>query len=198
MRSHHAALPYAEVSAAIRKVSLSTASPETRLAFEFMVLTAARSGEVRAADWSEVDWDTRTWVVPAVRMKASREHRVPLSGWALEVLRDAWPLTGGEGLVFPGKSGAVASDMLFTSLLRRLDIPAVPHGFRSSFRDWVAEQTPTPWAVAEAALAHRIGNSTEQAYMRSDLFERRRELMDAWADYLKQGVDRPGRRLLNY
>ena len=186
VKSHHAALPYTGVQAALHKVRLSTSLPSTKLALEFMVLTAARSGEVRAAEWSEFDWNNWTWIVPAERMKASREHRVPLSNRAMDVLRDACMLTSGEGLVFPAKGGAILSDMTFTGLLRRLEIPAVPHGFRSSFRDWVAEQTATPWAVAEAALARTIGNSTEQAYMRSDLFERRRVLMEDWAHYLTQ------------
>ncbi len=150
-----------------------------------MVLTASRAGEVRHADWSEIDFESATWIVPASRMKAAREHRVPLSDKALEILRDAWDLTGGEGLILPAKrSGAALTDMAFNVLLRRLEIPAVAHGFRSSFRDWAAECSGEAWAVCESALAHNVGNGVEQAYMRSDLFEQRRALVQAWADYI--------------
>ena len=156
-----------------------------RLCFEFLVLTASRSGEVRNADWSEIDWDTATWTIPAAKMKAEREHRVPLSDRAMEILRDAWALSGPDGCIFPGpRSGAPISDMGLTQLLRREKIDAVPHGFRSSFRNWAAEKSGASWAVCEASLAHSIGSSTEQAYMRSDLLDQRRELMQAWADYV--------------
>ena len=124
-------------------------------------------------------------------MKARRPHRVPLSARAMEILREASELDYGHGLIFPAaRGGRPASEMTYTALLRRLEIPAVPHGFRSSFRDWVIEQTSTPWAVAEAALAHNVGNSTEAAYMRSDLFDQRRALMDTWADYVTGGTGR--------
>ena len=185
LKEHHKALPYADVPAALRKVRLSPSHTLTRLAFEFMVLTASRAGEVRHADWSEIDFESATWIVPAARMKARREHRVPLSDKALEILRDAWDLTGGDGLVFPAKrSGQALTDMAFNILLRRLEIPAVPHGFRSSFRDWAAECSGATWAVCESALAHNVGNGVEQAYMRSDLFQQRRQLMQQWADYI--------------
>lgn len=186
LKEHHRALPYQDVAAALRKVRLSTAYPLTKLGFEFLTLTAARSGEVRLATWNEVDWDSRTWVVPAHRMKTGKEHRVPLSDKALEILRDAWEISGQEcGLIFPAhRSGKAMTDMTLTALLRRLEIDAVPHGFRSTFRDWLAECTGASWAVCESALAHNVGNSTEQAYMRSDLFEQRRELMQQWADYI--------------
>ena len=193
LKEHHRALPYAQVPCAVERVRESTASGSTKLAFEFLVLTASRSGEVRAADWTEVDWESATWEVPAARMKARRPHRTPLSGRAIEILRQALELNDGQGLIFPGmRSGKTASEMVFTALLRRLEIPAVPHGFRSSFRDWVIEQTSTPWAVAEAALAHNVGNSTEAAYMRSDLFEQRRALMGRWAEYVTGGTDTEG------
>ena len=185
LKEHHRALPYAQVPGVVRRVRESTAGISTKLAFEFLVLTAGRSGEVRAADWSEVDWEAATWEIPAARMKARRPHRVPLSGRAIEILRQALELIDGQGLIFPAaRSGRPSSEMVFTALLRRLEIPAVPHGFRTSFRNWVAECTATPWAVGEAALAHNIGNSTEAAYMRSDLLDRRRALMDAWAAYV--------------
>ena len=146
------------------------------------MLTAARSGEVRQAEWCEVDWTKQSWDVPALRMKARRSHRVPLSTRSVAVLQAAWEISGPDGLIFPaGPGDRTASDMTFTALLRRLDIPAVPHGFRSSFRNWVEECTETPWSVAESALAHNIGNATQAAYMTSDLFEQRRELMERWA-----------------
>lgn len=185
LKEHHRALPYAQVPEAVRKVRESTAIVSTKLAFEFLVLTASRSGEVRTADWSEVDWASATWEVPATRMKTRRSHRVPLSDRNMEILRQAWDLGDGQGLIFPGtRGGRPASVMVFTVLLRRLEIPAVPHGFRTSFRNWVAECTSAPWAVGEAALAHNVGNSTEAAYMRSDLFDQRRVLMDQWAAYV--------------
>ena len=191
LKQHHPALPYAKVPAAVVLVRESNADVPTKLAFEFLVLTAGRSGEVRDAEWGEIDWESATWEVPASRMKANRPHRVPLSGRTMEILRQAAELSGRQGLIFPGiREGVPLSSMTFTNLLRRLGIPAVPHGFRSSFRDWVIEQTSTSWAVAEAALAHNVGNSTEAAYMRSDLFDQRRTLMDAWAGYIANGVDR--------
>ena len=185
LKEHHKALRYADVPATIRMVRRSNARPLMRLCFEFLVLTASRSGEVRGADWSELDWDDCLWTIPAERMKAGREHRVPLSDRAMEILRDAWALSGPDGCIFPGpRSGAPISDMGLTQLLRREKIDAVPHGFRSSFRDWTIERTSTPWAVCEAALAHNVGNAVEAAYMRSDLLAQRRELMQQWADYI--------------
>ena len=193
LKEHHQALPYVQVSAVVSQVRQSTASLSTRLAFEFLVLTASRSGEVRAAEWSEIDWDSGTWEIPASRMKARRPHRVPLSTGATTILWQAWELTGGRGLIFPAtRSGKPASEMVFTSPPRRLEIPAVPHGFRTSFRNWVAKRTAVPWAVAEAALAHNVGNSTEAAYMRSDLFQQRRTLMQVWSDHIASGIDMEG------
>ena len=185
MKAHHRAVAYAEVPAVLRKVGLSTAYPLTKLAFRLAVLTAARSGEVRYADWTEIDWESATWTIPAAKMKAEREHRVPLSDQAMEVLRDAWAFSGPEGLIFPApRSGKAMSDMTLLAILRRLKIDATVHGFRSSFRVWAAECSGASWAVCEASLAHSIGSSTEQAYMRSDLLASRRELMQAWADYV--------------
>ena len=190
VKNHHAALPYGEVPAALRKVRESTADPVTKLSFEFLVLTAARSNEARLAEWCEIDRESRTWTIPAARMKARREHRVPLAGRALEVLSEARDLKGQySGLVFPARSGKPLSNMVYVALLRRLGIPAVAHGFRSSFKDWCIEQTDTPWVVGEAALAHTLGNSTEAAYARSDLFQRRRGLMHAWAEFLAADAD---------
>ena len=180
------ALAYEEVADCIAKVKASRrASASSKLALEFPVLTAARSAEVRKAKWDEIDVEGATWTVPAERMKANREHRVPLSGRALEVLAEAAELSDGSGLVLPGaRSGPPLSENTHAKLLRELRFDAVTHGFRSSFRDYAAEQTHTPHAVMEAALAHTIKNKAEAAYARSDLFEKRRELMTSWADYL--------------
>ena len=149
-------------------------------------MTASRPGEARNALWSEIDVESRTWTIPSERMKADREHRVPLSTQTMEILAEARSLDDGSDLVFPSRSGRPLSDMTHRKLLRTLDIDCVPHGFRSSFRDWAAEKTDAPHAVMEAALAHVVGDSTEAAYFRSDLFERRRTLMDQWAEYLAE------------
>ena len=185
----HRALPHAEVADAIARVRASRAWVGTKRCFEFIALTAARSGEARGAVFEEIDFETRTWTVPAGRMKARKEHRVPLSGRAVEVLREAEADTGGgSGLVFPSRSGKPLNDVTLSKLLRELGIAAVPHGFRSSFRDWASERTDVPEAVAEAALAHVAGDQTVVAYARSDLFERRRGLMERWARYLQGGT----------
>jgi integrase len=183
-RAHHRALHYTEVPAVIGAVRSSGALPVTRLSLEFLVLTAARSGEVRLAAWEEMDPEARTWVISAGRMKARREHRVPLPNRALTILEEAQPLGCLSGLVFPAASGKPLSNMTHGKLLRKLGVDCVPHGFRSSFRDWASEQTDTPHAVMEAALAHTVPNAVEAAYARSDLFDRRRELMGAWEAYL--------------
>jgi integrase len=186
VKNHFEALNYSKVPEAVARVRECNADLVTRLSFEFLVLTATRSGEVRLASWSEIDEESRTWTIPAERMKARREHRVPLSSRARGILLEVKELEGQEGgLIFPGgRQGRPLSNMTHLLVLRRLEIPAVPHGFRSSFRDWVIEQTNVPWAVGEAALAHNLGNSTETAYARSDLFDKRRELMEAWAAFV--------------
>ena len=170
VRKHMCALPHGEVAAAIATVQKSQASKSTKLAFEFLVLTAARSGEVRGAKWDEIDLVKKRWLIPAERMKAKREHSVPLSPRAVQILKSARPLQNASGLVFPSPRGRVLSDMTLSKVLRDLGIPAVPHGFRSSFRDWARELTDHPREVAEAALAHAIRNKVEAAYARSDLF----------------------------
>lgn len=195
VKNHFEALHYSEVPAAMAKVRESNFDLITRLSLEFLVLTAARSSEVRLSRWSEIDLTTNTWTIPAERMKARREHRVPLSqrarGILLEVQQgDSQGSEQETGLVFPGgRRGGPLSNMTHIQVLRRLEIPAVPHGFRSSFRDWVIEQTETPWVVGEAALAHNLGNSTEMAYARTDLFDKRRELMEAWDRFLDRDSD---------
>ena len=184
LRAHFRALHYTGVPAAIGAIRRSGALLVTKLSLEFLVLTAARSGEVRLASWEEMDLEARTWVISAGRMKAGREHRVPLQDRALAILEEAQPLGCRSGLVFPAASGNPLSDMTHGKLLQRLGVDCVPHGFRSSFRDWAAEQTDAPHAVMEAALAHIVSNAVEAAYARSDLFDRRRRLMDAWESYL--------------
>ena len=179
---HQRALPHREVGAALETVRRSKAQTSTKLAFEFLVLTAARSGEVRMMTWDEVQGEDGLWTVPASRMKAGREHRVPLSGRAVEVLAEAEELRENE-FVFPSARGRCMSDNTISKLLRDLGIDAVPHGFRSSFRDWCGESGQSR-ELAEAALAHTIRNKAEAAYARTDLLERRRELMEGWSDYL--------------
>ena len=184
---HFPALPHREVASAVEAVRGSRARPVVKLAFEFLVLTAGRSGEVRGAEWRELDAAAGRWTIPATRMKAKREHRVPLCGRAVEVLAEARGLGGGGGLAFPTSRGRQLKDMALSGLLKDLEIAAVPHGFRSSFRDWAAEETDHPREVVEAALAHTVRSPVEAAYARSDLFERRRRLMDDWAGYLGVG-----------
>ena len=179
---HHRALPHGEVGAAIKKVRQSGAYRATVLAFEFIVLTACRSGEVRGARWKEVDLSKATWTIPSKRMKTRREHRVPLSKRALEVLNEVLKFADGSGLVFPSPSGRTLSDSTISKLIRENGIPAVPHGFRSSFRDWCGD-TGAAREVAEACLAHTV-KGVEGAYFRSDMFARRRELMGHWANYI--------------
>ena len=149
---------------------------------EFVVLTAARSGEARGATWSEIDLEARTWTVPGQRMKAGVEHRVPLSDAAVDLLR-ALPRIGSSEYLFPNGKGAQLSDAALSTLLSRMAVAAVPHGFRSTFRDWCAESTSYPRELAEQALAHAVANKVEAAYRRSDLFERRRKLMRDWATF---------------
>ena len=183
-RQHLKALPYHEVSAALEAVDQCNSGPVTKLAFHFMVLTAARSGEVRGATWNEIDLDNATWTVSAERMKSRREHRVPLSGRALEVLREAEKLSGKSGLIFPSPTGRQLPDSNLSKMLRRSGIESTAHGFRSSFRQWAAERTNTPREVCELALAHVNSNAVEAAYQRSDLFDLRLKLMESWASYL--------------
>ena len=184
-RVHHRALPHAEVATALDRVGSSSAWAGTKLAFEFLVLTATRVSEVRLATWDEIDFDSSLWTVPADRMKAGIPHRVPLCTRAMEVLAEARELTDGSGLVFSSVTGRPMSNSTKSKLLRELGIQAVPHGFRSSFRDWCGEMGH-PRELAEAALAHVIPNKVEAAYARSDLFERRRALMEQWGEYVAE------------
>ena len=188
VRAHFRAMPYEEVRSALETVEASQASKAAKLCLRFLVLTSVRSGEARGARWDEIDLEGRLWRIPSRRMKAGSEHRVPLSRQAIELLDEASSLRDETDQVFPSphKRGGQLSDMTLTKVLRSLGLAdrTTVHGFRSSFKNWTLEQTDTPWAVSEVALAHTLGNSTEQAYARSDLFERRRDLMQMWADYL--------------
>ena len=188
VQEHHRALPYQEVKDALATVEASQASLAVKLGFRFTVLTAARSGEVREAVWSEIDFDAREWRIPGARMKSGTEHRVPLSDAALAVLEQARALKNDSGLVFPSplKPDRPLSNMTMTKLLRDVKLAdrATVHGFRSAFRTWASEQTNTAHAVMEMALAHAVGSSVERSYARSDLFTKRRALMQRWADYV--------------
>ena len=185
-KKHHPALPYADVPAAIRAAHESTADQVTILGFEFMVLTAARAGEVRLADWSEIDLSAGVWEIPAHKMKANRTHRVPLSDRAVTVLQEAKAFDQGNGVVFPSsRNGKPLSDMCFTRMLERMGIAAVPHGFRASFKDFALETFEAFGPLlSEAALAHKLGSTLESTYTRTDLLEQRRELMKSWSDFL--------------
>ncbi len=183
---HHAALPVGAVAGFMHR--LKDAEGVGARALEFLILTAARSGEVRGATWPEIDRSEKVWVLPASRMKAGREHRVPLSDAALALLEQVavLPRLAGCELVFPAPRGGLLSDMTLTAVLRRLEVPAVPHGFRSTFRDWAAERANYPHEAAEMALAHVIPDKVEAAYRRGDLFEKRRRMMRDWAVFLSK------------
>ncbi len=177
---HHAALPFAQLGAfmvALRKMEGLGAR-----ALEFVILTAARSGEVRGASWDEIDLTDKVWVLPAARMKMRREHRVPLSEEAI-VLLQALPRIEGTDLLFPNTKGTALSDMTLTAVLRRMKRAVTAHGFRSTFRDWASERTNYPRDVCEMALAHAIGDKVEAAYRRGDLFAKRRRMMKDWAKF---------------
>ena len=150
------------------------------LALRFLLLTCVRSGEVRGANWSEVDVERRVWTIPAERMKANKEHRVPLSSAAVTLLSS---IPAREGLLFPGAKGKPLSDMTLTAVMRRMNVDAVPHGLRSSFRTWAADYTNHPREVCEQCLAHSTGSDVELAYQRSDLFDKRRQVMEEWATF---------------
>jgi len=186
-RGHHAALPYAEVPAFMADLRAREATAARAL--EFAILTAARSGEVLGATWAEIDLDAAVWTVPAARMKAGCEHRVPLSACTMELLRGLETARDAETVkpsdpVFTSAKGAMPlSSMAMAMLLRRMGSAVTAHGFRSAFRDWASETTGFPHEVCEMALAHTIGNKAEAAYRRGDLFNKRRGLMDAWASY---------------
>ena len=182
---HHAALPYREIGTLMAKLRAETTT--SARALEFMILTATRRGETLGARWEEIDLEQRMWTIPAGRMKAGREHRVPLSARAITIIKEMADFRLNE-FVFPGtKQGRSLSRGTTERVLRRLNFAVTSHGFRSTFRDWCAEQTIYPREAAELALAHAVGDSVERAYQRSDLLEKRRNLMAAWAAFCAQG-----------
>lgn len=188
-RGHHPAMPYSEVP--VFMPTVRDAEALSARALEFLILTASRSGEVLGSMWEEFDFDASLWTVPGDRMKAKKEHRVPLPPRALAIVQELYEVRT-SAFVFPGQGrgrrsnmGRPLSNMAFTMLMRRLNVGHyTPHGFRSSFRDWAGDQTSFPREVAEAALAHKVGDAVENAYRRSDALEKRRKLMSAWANYL--------------
>ena len=184
---HRKAVPHGHLAEAIEAMCEVPSAISTKLAIQYLILTASRSGEVRKARWDEIDMGARTWTIPPERMKTGKEHRVPLSSGAVMVLKLAEEhVKDGSGLVFPGpnRQSAMLSDKTLGRLLSRANVDAVPHGMRSSFRDWAAECSDLPGEIAEHALAHVEGSASERAYRRTDYFERRRVLMQDWSDYL--------------
>ena len=179
---HHRALPLADVPAALASIAESGAGATTKLALRFLTLTAARSGEVRGAAWAEIDQRSATWTIPAPRTKTGRAHRIPLTGAALETLRQASEYADRSGLIFPSSTGRMLSDATLSKLVRELGIAGTPHGMRATFRTWAAEAAIVPREVAEFALGHVEGSAAELAYRRTDYYEMRSTLMEAWAD----------------
>lgn len=190
---HHASCPHQQVGAVLRTVRQGTSSDSVKLAFEFIVLTAARTGEVRFAVWEEVDVENKLWSIPKERMKAGRPHTVPLSDRAIAVLAAAKLLQSNPaeadkkptGMIFPGSTKGVLSDMTFTQIMRRMKVDHTMHGFRASFRTWAAEVAHYDHDLLEFALAHVVGDATVRAYQRSDMVEKRRKLMQDWAAYIQ-------------
>jgi len=190
---NHPSCPHPKVGALLRDVLDGPSTDMVKLAFEFIVLTASRSGEVRGALWSEIDFDELRWTVPPERMKGNRQHIVPLSQAMVAVLRRAHELqpSSRSPFVFPNPKGVPYSDMVFTQLLRRMKRDYTMHGFRASFRTWGADIADYPREMLEVALSHTVGDATEQAYNRSDMLDKRRSLMQAWADYIVTTQDQP-------
>ena len=191
VQKHRKALHYSEVAGCIAAIKSSNAGDTTKLALEFLILTAARSGEIRNACWDEINlevspaWPCPVWSVPAARMKAKRAHTVPLPNRAIAILIHAKGLSDGSEFVFPGTSqGKTLSDMTLSKLVKQLGFDADVHGFRTSFKTWAQERTDFANEVSEMALAHTIQNKAEAAYARSDLIEKRNQMMDQWAEYL--------------
>jgi len=186
-KEHFAALPYAKVPEFIAALAEANVSMSIKLAFEFLILTASRTSEVLLAKRDEIDAENKTWVVPAERMKAKEEHRVPLSARCMEILETANTIFADSAYIFPGRSPShPLSNMSFLMTLRRMECGNITaHGFRSSFRDWAEEKTSFQNSVIEAALAHTVKNKVEAAYLRTTLFDKRRDLMQKWAAFVK-------------
>ena len=182
-KSHHAAMPYRDVPMFVARLREHQAKSVAAFALEFLILTAARSGEVYGARWPEIDLDARVWTIPPERMKAGRQHRVPLSERAVAILAEMTKARTNDFL-FHGRSDGRLSHIAMAKVMDRLEVEgATPHGFRSAFRDWAGNETHFAREVAEAALAHSIGDSAEQAYRRGDALEKRRDLMEAWGRF---------------
>lgn len=187
-KNHFEAIPFDDVAAFLNKLRGSNTNEYSRLAFEFLILTATRTSEVLLTKWSEVDLDQKIWIIPADRMKAGREHRVPLAPQAIKLLNRTKEISTSD-FVFPGRrADEPMSNMVFLMTLRRMKLDFTAHGFRSAFRDWAAERTNFPRDVCEMALAHTIKSKVEAAYRRGDLFEKRRELMQAWAIFATREI----------
>lgn len=185
---HYKAVPIDEAEGFVSRLRMQEGI--AALALEFAILCAARSGEVRGARWSEIDMKACLWTIPKERMKAGKEHRVPLNAQAMEILL-AIPNTDPTGLIFSAPKGGALSDMTLTALMRRMKVDAVPHGFRSTFRDWVSERTNYPRELAEQALAHAFENKVEAAYRRGDVLEKRRIMMSEWGAFLSNPSTQP-------
>jgi integrase len=192
---HHPAVPYQMIGDFISKLRKNDSI--SAKALEFLVLTAVRSGSVRQAEWSEIDFDRKLWIIPAEHTKAKQEHRVPLPPQAIKLLKSL-PKFVDSNIVFPSPTGKALSDMALSQLMRRmqksgeLTVDAVPHGFRSTFRDWAAEQTAYPDEIRKAASGHAVGDAVKEAYQRTDLLEKRRRLMSEWATFLEKPATNQG------
>ena len=187
-KKHHRTIPHSQIAALVAALRGSDAYITHKLGLEMLILTALRSGEVREALWEEFDIDRAVWTIPAKRMKIRKVHRVPLCDRALAILREVRQLGDGQGLVFPSVRGGKLYAASFADLLCNLEFNAVPHGLRSTFRDWCAENA-VPWYLAEACIAHQLPSPVERAYARSDLFQLRRSVMNEWAKYACSGTD---------
>jgi len=183
--NHFKALPYEDISQFIRKLKNSTQSANVKLGLEFLILTACRSGELRFAEWSEIDLDGSRWIIHANRMKAGREHHVPLSIRAINILDEIKAISENSTYIFPSSQNwkKSMSDATISKAVKTLGFDVTVHGFRSTFRDWASETRTYPNDVVEMALAHTNPNRIEAAYKRGDLFNKRAEIMDDWADY---------------
>lgn len=182
---HHAAIPYRELPGFVEEVRGSDANESTRLALEFLILTATRTSEVLRANWAEVDTERQTWTIPAKRMKVGRDFRVPLSPSCMRIMSRAREISDAGRYIFPGRSKTQSlSNMAFLMTIRRMGYAFTTHGFRSTFRDWAAERTNFSREVCEMALSHAVRDKVEAAYLRGDIFEKRRELMRMWATFV--------------
>jgi integrase len=186
-KEHHPAVPYEQIGDFMSKLRANESL--SAKALQYLILTAVRSGSVRLAEWKEIDFEQRLWTIPAEHTKARQEHRVPLQPQAINLLKSI-PKMAGSNLIFPSRKNTPLSDMAFSQLMRgmrergELTVEAVPHGFRSTFRDWAAERTAYPDEIRKAASGHTVGDSVKEAYQRTDLLEKRRRLMNEWANYL--------------